>query len=307
MPAHDVIHDLLEVSFDGLPSVPCSAAGFTFRHTQAPRKYPYVDGEGHDHTGREAIPLPVTLHFINTLSLEQPGVVLFPDVYEAWMERLLDGKPALLDHPLRGTVNARVLEGTVELAATSTAGVTVNATFVESLDDPTETTESAGTGVSLAEAEAIAEANASAVGVSYPTGELELGLGDSIASVSGQITSGINSATGQLNQVTSNVEGMIEDCEAIGSAAYAATDALTAVWEGLKTLAEHAPVQLQQSIGSGTTASDTTLDQIAGDTGNKLSDIIGLNPTLLRLPTVPRGTSYKFYTGSLKPTLKFST
>lgn len=296
---------LAELTFDGMFPVPCETASYSWTIDQASRRYPYIDGESHDNTGRSSIKVTVLLHFLNTLTLETT-VQLFPDLFTVWQKRLMDGEPALLRHPTLGEFKARVLEGSVSLIAQVRSGVSMQVTFVETLD-PEETQAVFNARVSLDQAAEVATSNAKAVGVNYPTGVLgDVSLSDAIGSVAGQINSGITSATGAVNQVIGDVEGMISDCESIGATAWAATDALTAVWDELNALKDRAPVQLQQSVGSGVTSSDTYLDAIATATGNSLGDIMGLNPTLVRLPVVPRGIAYKFYTGSVQPTLRFT-
>src|SRR6516225_3627286 len=71
------------------------------------------------------------LYFHNTLEKD-----LYPLTWESWKQALFDGSSGDLIHPDLGTIRARVLKGSVRLVAESRAGVTVEVTFTETVDDP---------------------------------------------------------------------------------------------------------------------------------------------------------------------------
>jgi prophage DNA circulation protein len=294
----DALSALPQITFDGLPTVPCQSMSITFGHTLAARSYPYVDGDGHEHTGRKSHVMEVRLLFVNTLGLEQPGVILFPDIFNQWLARLFDGKAGNLEHPILGNLRARVMGGTVPIVAEVRSGSIVDVTFVETLDDPTQAIPFTGA-QSVTAAAALAEQSAAAVGISYPTGEpLEVSLSDAFASVAGQLGSLATSVSGKINQVRGDVEDMIEAAESLQDhAAYAAVDNLTAAWDVLVTIAESGPIKTSRAKAMGTTQSETTIDAIADAVSNSTQEIIDLNPTLLRRPMVPKGASFTYYTG----------
>jgi hypothetical protein len=100
---------------------------------------------------------------------------------------------------------------------------------------------------------------------------------------------------------------MLDDAERLNDHnAYAAVDNLTTLWAGLRQLKEHLPVKLQRAIGEATVeSSSTTLDKIARERGNKLEEIVNLNPQLLAEPIVLKGVKYKFFIDKLNASASF--
>src|SRR5262245_51552162 len=82
----NVIGQLPELTWRGLDPVPVEDASYDFSHDQAERRYPYVDGAGHDHTGRGPIRFTARLLFHNTLQAD-----LYPHTWEEWRAALFDG------------------------------------------------------------------------------------------------------------------------------------------------------------------------------------------------------------------------
>ncbi|MGK3981306.1 hypothetical protein WMF38_57445 [Sorangium sp. So ce118] len=298
---------LQQIGFDGLPPVPCKTVGLDFEHSLPVRQYPYVDGDGHDHTGRRSATMPVQLLFLNTLTLEQPGIILFPSVFNQWLERLLDGRAGNLEHPIFGNRRARVARGSVPLVAEVRDGVVVDVTFVETLDEPEQQIPFAGPETSVAASAMAAQEACDEYDIDYPDGESDgTDLVSAVRGVIGQLDSTASQIDGTINRVMGNVTRMLDDAEALNDHnAYAAIDNLTTLWAGLKQLKEHLPVQLQRAVGVAVTDATTTLDKIALARGNKLEDIINLNPLLLAEPFVLKGVKYKYFLGKVEASASF--
>lgn len=298
---------LQQIAFDGLPSVPCRMAGLDWEHSLPVRQYPYVDGDGHDNTGRRSASMPVQLLFWNTLVLEQPGIILFPSVFNQWLERLLDGRAGNLEHPIFGNRRARVARGSAPLVAEVRDGVTVDVTFIETLDDPEQQIPFAGPETSVAASAIAAQAACDEFDIDYPDGQSDgTDLVSAVRGVIGQLDSTATRIDGTLNRVMGNVVRMLDDAEALNDHnAYAAVDNLTTLWAGLKQLKEHLPVQLQRAVGTAVTETTTTLDKIALLRGNKLEDIVNLNPQLLAEPFVLRGVKYKYFLDKVEASASF--
>ena len=120
-----VIQGLRPFTWRGL-TVLIQSAPVDFAHAQAVRKYPYVDGEGHDWTGREAHKVKVRMFFLETLD---PGA--FTKKWPVWRKALSDGSPGIMEHPILGKFRAVVDNGTISYAAETTAGVIVDCSFSE--------------------------------------------------------------------------------------------------------------------------------------------------------------------------------
>jgi prophage DNA circulation protein len=298
---------LQQLAFDGLPSVPCRSVGLDFEHSLPVRSYPYVDGDGHDNTGRRSATMPVQLLFLNTLTLEQPGVILFPSVFNQWLERLLDGRAGNLEHPIFGNRRARVARGSVPLVSEVRDGVIVDVTFVETLDEPEQQVQFSGPETSVAASALAAQEACDEYDIDYPDGESDgTDLVSAVRGVIGQLDSTATQIDGTLNRVMGNVTRMLDDAEALNDHhAYAAVDNLTTLWAGLRQLKEHLPVQLQRAVGEAATDATTTLDKIARLRGNRLEDIVNLNPQLLAEPAVPKGVRYKYFLDKIEASASF--
>jgi prophage DNA circulation protein len=162
---------LQQIGFDGLPPVPCRMVGLSFEHSLPVRSYPYVDGDGHDHTGRRSASMAVQLLFWNTLVLEQPGVIQFPAVFNQYLERARDGRSGNLEHPLYGNLRARIARWDSQLTPEVRDGVTVDVTFVETLDEPEQQIPFSGPETSVAASAIAAQAACDAYDINYPDGE----------------------------------------------------------------------------------------------------------------------------------------
>jgi hypothetical protein len=293
----DAIKLLPQLVFDGLYAVPCESVGFTWSHSLPARAYPYVNGDGHDWTGRRSAVMQARLYFLNTLGLEQPGIQLFPGVFNAWLTRLLDGSAGNLEHPIYGNRRARVMEGSAPITANVRSGCVVDATFTETLDSPEQQLPFNGPTVSAETAAVAAQAAATAVGISYPDGALgEVSLLEAYNSIKGQINMAATSVTGKLNQLRGAAATMIADVEALQDpTAINAVDNLLLFWDALGGAAETV-----LRAGEGTTRTQrltvpTSIDEFARSVGNSTEQIMNLNPGALRFPTVPVGFTLTYY------------
>jgi hypothetical protein len=292
----DAIKLLPQITFDGLNPVPCESIGFSWSHSLPVRPYPYVDAEGHDWTGRRSAVMAVRLYFLNTLGLEQPGIQLFPGVFNSWLARLLDGSSGNLEHPIFGNRRARVMEGSAPIAATVRSGVVVDVTFTETLDSPEQQLQFTGSTVS-AEASAFAATKAMAkVTNKYPRVKLKVDLLTAYNSIKGQINQRATSVTGKISQLRGVVVTAISDVEALQDPANInAVDNLLLFWDTLSNTAETV-----LRVGEGATkvhvlTAPISLDTFAASVGNSTTQIMNLNPGALRFPTVPAGVKLTYY------------
>jgi prophage DNA circulation protein len=288
----NVVGSLAELSFRNLNPVPCGDASYDFGHDQAERRYPFIDAAGHDHTGRQPIKFSATLYFVNTL---EAG--LYPDAWNEWRDGLFDGSSGKLDHPDLGIVQARVLSVSVKLAATNRAGVIVNVTWTETIDNLDDHAVYQGPAVSLRDAAAAADAACAKFGISYPKiiDPPQISLTDLVGAIEGAVSSTVLQVSGLINQGLGTIRKLTE------LATFQNTVAAWPVVYNLELLAAGLAETLEnmtrsaRPTGSTILTTSTTLDAFARDTGNTVVEVANLNPTMLGRPSVPKGASLTFY------------
>jgi len=299
MQAH-VIGSLPELTWRGLDPVPVEDASYEFNHEQVERRYAYVDGVGHDHTGRGPIRISARLLFLNTIQEN-----LYPHTWEEWRAALFDGSAGEIFHPELGAMDARVVHGSVKLAAQCRAGVTVDVAFVETLQDPDRAPADIPVlALNLQQGARAADIACEALGIKYPhvVDPPAKSLLDAIKSIEGLATSSALAALGAIAQVTGAVRSMAGSVERLAAptrllrkpSTWPALHNLEIVEEGLVELAE-ALHRSARPVAALVLDRRTTLDVFARSVGNTLDEIVGLNPTALGKPSVAVGTRLRYY------------
>jgi prophage DNA circulation protein len=289
----NIIGDLPELRWRGLRA-PCESAHYKGSHTQAERRYPYVDGAGHDWTGMDPYQFqPTRLHFINTI---KPGD-WYPTKWNAFRAALEDGSSDDLDHPDLGAVRARVLSWDVALNAQNRGGIVVDVVWTQTIDNLDERVVFLGPDVSPAALAQACDDGMTELGIEYPDGKSETSLFELISQIDGFLFSTRLTIQGQINQAVGTVAGLIKTVNNLQDhAAWALYGNLVALWNGLKAMQQEV-ISTQRATRIVVTSSETTLDQIARDVGNTVDELIGLNLSLLRSPSVGKGVKVTVYSG----------
>lgn len=297
----NVVAALPELQWRALSPVPVEEAPYEFAHEQAERRYPYLDGAGHDHTGRHPIKITAKLLFLNTLAPK-----LYPAAWQDWRAALLDGSAGDLVHPDLGRLRARVLSGSVRLTAQARAGITVDVVWVETIDDPSKAPSALErTSVSLAEAAANADRACSALGIHYPRIQEppSTSITGAFKSLMGSFFSAKLSFFGGINQVLGAVRQMSDAVELLASTdgdllnpnhRWVALYNLHLVEEGLLAMLDRASTPARP-VGSLVLEQSTTLDAAVKRTGNTVAELIELNPLALGKPSIPAGAVLRYY------------
>ena len=292
----NIINGLPALQWRGLDAPPYDIAPIEVSHTQAERRFPYIDGAGHDHTGRNPVKFTVRLYFINTLALEA-STRLFPDLWEQWRAALLDGSAGDFRHPLLGPLRARVVSWNAELDANkSLAGVMVNVNWTETLDDPSQASDFQPLENNITALAVAADSALEAIG---PVAQFEEGppLADLLQQAEGFAFSTSLTVGGVLNQAKGVVGQTIDTLDAVDSAVvFAARDIHVQLYSAILDASEKLGAGTSRGTGFREFPFSTTVSAVATATGNVVADIMTLNRDLLGSPVIPAGTSVKFYT-----------
>lgn len=295
-----------------------STADFSIEHTHAEHVYPFVDAAVHDWTGRNPIPFSVKLLFLNGL-LDRDGVIEYPNNWQAWRKHLMLGHLGTLKHPDLGKFTVRVVSAKVSINSGVRSGAIVDVEFVESIDMIENQNKAQIALVSPAEAAKAADESAAVFKIAYPRGEPYTDVFGAVDSVMGQIDSYEKTVSGKINQVNGKiqklqsyasgsqsvgakvahiiqtVDRMKDDLDSTDPEAWIPFQHLEQVQDALDDLKEPTDTNSGLTVKSKSTTSVTTLDEFAAQNGNSLQQIMGLNLSLLRAPTIPAGTVVKYY------------
>lgn len=289
---NNVISALAFLRFRALLSPPYDDVSFGWTHSLAERRFPYIDGAGHDWTGRDPIRTTANMFFMNSL---QPDA--FPDLWDLWRLILIEGTIGTLSHPVLGEFQARVTKVDGIFVAKNRAGIIVRVSWVESLKDPNEAQVFKSLTVSLKKAAEAADTANKATEIDYPDGLRTDSLADLARQIEGALFSAELSLGGFVTQAKGIVGGMIDSAKAIDSfASYVSQDLMIQFYNGLIDIAEQAGADFARPTGKTTFPFETTLDVAAIELGNTTTELLGLNLNLVSKPNIPAGTEIVFYT-----------
>lgn len=313
-----ITQELPLLTWRGLSAPPYDTASFKWKNRLAAHTYPYVDVDSHDPTGRDSMPLPVRLYFVNT-TVDAGSLPMrrYPEQWEQWRDQLLDGAAGDLQHPALGLVRARVSEvgGVVESKVRS--GIVVDVTWLETNEDPSVISFLGDAG--LAQSPTTLAANADALadgfgvtvapgrlpvmfqsmyGLSFPSGFTAPTLSSIFSALRGSIFAAALSVTAQIQALMGDVAAMVNALEDLGDVtAYFAIDACIAFWTALRNMAQSIAAT-SRPTKSVVVGQNTYLDAFARQYGNSVAEIMALNAGAISQPYAPRGTSLSYYVSS---------
>jgi prophage DNA circulation protein len=267
------------------------AAPVSVTHSQAERVFPYVDGAGHDNTGRDPIKMNFRLMFYNTLT---PSA--FPSLFEQWRDLLLDGGPGDLVHPILGPMRARVMSFDIVADANqTTAGVSVNVTWTDTVDNPAAATNFSPLQLNATTIAQTADSQLSDAGIDFPEGG-PANLADLFQQVDGLIFSATLSIGGLINQAKGTIAELVDRVEARDDPAlWAIRTNLITLYDATLDIQDRLGAAAARQASTSTFPFPTTFGRIARETGNTVGELMTLNQSLLTAPQIPAGTPIKFY------------
>jgi prophage DNA circulation protein len=260
-------------------------------HSQAERVFPYIDGAGHDNTGRDPIKMNFRLMFYNTLT---PGA--FPGEFELWRAALMNGGPGDMVHPILGPIRARVLTFDIVADANrTTAGVLVNVTWTDTVDNPADATSFNPLKLNAVAIAKKVDSQLSDAGIDFPEGGPS-NLADLFQQIDGAIFSATLSINGLVNQAKGTAAALVERVEAKDDPAlWAIRTNLITVYDAALDIQDRLGAAAARQADSNVFSFPTTLNRVARETGNTVAELMTLNQSLLSSPQIPPGTKVRFY------------
>jgi prophage DNA circulation protein len=295
--AATVILRLAPSAFRGL-AAPCVVADYDGSHARPRREYPFIDGFGHDYSGRNSYELGrQQFHFNNTIAPHD----WYPTRWNAFREALEHPDPGDFDHPDLGTIRVVVTHWKVAIGAANLGGIVVDVDFEEHVDNLDERVVYLGPDASPGAIAAAADAAMEALDIDYPTGEGDgaTSFSDAIAQIEGFVFSTKMTVNGYINRVMGTVQQVIDLTNEIDDhARWVLYGHLTALWDALKRMAKENALT-ERATATHITAGPTTLDALGRELGNTVAELIGLNLPLINRPDVPKSSRVTYYTGGL--------
>lgn len=304
MAEYDIIHGLPALKWKDEPLY-CSSLETSWSHMLVKRHLLDVDGDMHDWTKRNSFRVTAVLEFKNAI---EPG--LYPGRWNKIRPMLLRGEIGDLSHPDLGIFPARVGEGSYKLApAESTSGVSVTVTWEESLRDDAKAIKfSAGDGGAAAAAAQVDEAMA-AMGLEYPDGSYAPSFAEMLDDINNfgpslafEFSNKVATTVALVDKMatTANAAAKFEQTLAPPDMAIAYHVLRPQLDIGLALL-RTALVQMaiaKEKLGVPTafytTTEDTTLPGVSFAIPAEVTSLIKLNPQVLVMPLIPKGTKLKY-------------
>lgn len=291
------------------PTLDCS---FDVKHTQAARSYPYLDVDGHDHTGRRSRPIRAVIRLMNGLD---GRLDWYPTYWNAWRAALDDGSPGDLEHPNIGKIRARVEGYSVTSTAQNRSGVEVSIQFIETRENADQPANADAPALDLNLTAQNADAAIAEVVLKYPTGRVKRALdaaaqtvkikypnGNSTGKVSDIATVGFTDVDLTSALIPAKIDAAVDVLGQYLKALTLAND--PEIWQAVESV--QSTIKAVRDLGETLfdslrptkfviVTTDTLLDEFAERVNNSLDDIISLNPSALFSPIVSAGTRLLYY------------
>lgn len=286
----DLYTNLPELSWRGIVA-PCIECPFDCSQDLAPRRYPYVDGEAHDPTGRGPYTVKAKVVFSNTIDQ-----AAFPGKLRDFLNALEKRGSDTLVHPILGQFEAVVATWGAEVNAQERGAIVLNVTWVEDLFDPAAPQVILILGNIPAGSYATAGGSAmTSLGLSVPS---SLGA----ASFSAAVTNLESLEVGSLEyerackRIGGAADAVVIDANRLTAPeAWVAVDIFEALAVNMLDRVNESQAKRMRGTAQVTLTAPTSLDAFAISVGNKLEEVLALNASRITSPLVPKGASLTYY------------
>ena len=274
---------------------PYGTLALSWTFSQSERRWMYVDGAGHNNTGREPFPLSARLYFCNGLDRRDDLLSLW---FQEWQPALLDGSPGDLLWPTLGPIRAVVRHVDANVDPTVRSGIIVNVSWSETVEDPEKPK-----AITEQEIDLLASAKAADVwlvdlGVKYPDGTGSTSIFDLINQIQGAAFLLSTTIEGKLNAAIGTLSSLIKTIDTLTNPAkWGASATLIALSNSLRTkLAKTQAAASSRKRSSVTISQATTLAGFAASVKNSVGDVVELNARFITSAVIPAGTTLRYYT-----------
>ncbi len=304
----DLFSQLLPMSWRGI-EFPTANFRVSLNHDLVEHKFVNRDGAHVEATGREPLVFTARALFRNGIRKgknEKWEAGLYPDGWKRFMVAAADRTTGILQHPELGHISCKLKSAEVAWNAEVRDGVDVDITWVESTDEGLEvldaiTSDSPITDVMVASK----DLDASLSFTRDPTPEELKVPGEPSFE---DMINDIQSITDQASLLNRRVSGKIEAAQyratlLVDSVSKAADpkqwpmkQAAIRVVTGMQDVSKRLLVKSAPVIF--TTPREMTVGSISLAVQRPIDELINLNPSLVRRPTVRAGTKVRHYAGS---------
>jgi hypothetical protein len=299
---------LLELSFKGI-SFPYAKLHTRLRHDLAIHKFADRDGAHIEGTGRAPLEITARVPLLNGLDAginETWQRPLYPFVRDLLLAACSDRSSGELQHPELGkTLTCKVQTMEWELEAQVRSGVWVDFAWIETDDSGDSLDQALSVPSPLANAQAAAaDLDSNLAGLATIVVPDPYVPPISFSDLVNQIRAVVDLPTELQKSAAGRLDNIVYEANALTFSLNSAVNANALNWPMLQAAqrAKESAYDLKATILQKgkpvkfyVTQKDSTLAQIASTIGANVMDVISLNPAYAISPTVPSGSSVRYY------------
>lgn len=299
----ETFSSLLPFSWKGI-SAPLVRIRMALGHDLVEHKSWGVDGAAVEDTGQIPVHISATIPFLNGIATADtetwPSGDLYPTQFRRFVAAFQEKKAGLLQHPEFGSLLCRADKLEVQFDSASRGGVIVEASWIETLDEDDAVHQVVVTSANIyAEAVNLDAGHDDLLKLvpSLPSYETTFAdLARSIQAVGDQTALLSRQSAGQIDRLLYRIDNVQRSVDGAKSAL---TWPMTQSIEKLRSAGTNLRQRLLQAnrdivlfVVPEQTTVPALLIQLPGAT---LSDVIKMNPDLMRAPVVPKRTTVRYY------------
>lgn len=296
-------------------SFPIISTRLILRQDLVQHKFVRIDGADVESTGRAPFEITCQIPFYNHIA---PGPrefwsrgTLYPKQWRRFLSAMSDGTTGVFNHPELGEINAKPEHVDTDWTFSTRGGVLVNASWIETTDDPTRLASLIAAVSPLAsaiQAAADIDKNLPNITPALPTNPPTFAptFEDSMRSLQGvfdQTTLLSRRFTGQIDNVLYRVSALENSMELAANAPGAAKQhvlnwPMNDAIQRMKSAANDLKTQLIQGnkkIGIYLNPGSLTMGGVSAAIPAPITDLMRLNPGLLANPIVPPNSKIRYF------------
>lgn len=283
---------------------PITSITTSFEQDIASHKYWGHDGVNQESTGRDALTITVNIPFRNGVApaKNEHWDVLYPDGWRAFVKACNDRTTGVFVHPELGEINCKVKTFRTNMLAERRDGVDVEATFVETTDPSSDDSP-------FANKSPITHAQVGARNLDASKDDLvrlvpnlpdyKPDFADSmrdIAAVGDTVNMLSKRAAGKIDSIVYRIDAIGESIDgARTSLAWPAKQSVDQIKSAARDLRQNLLSSGRKIVLYVVRARTTLAGLLPLLPGATFSDLVRLNPTLVRSPIVPVGAVVRYY------------